>query len=68
MLNGDTISYPLALVQVKVDGCALEVEAAMSSTLPMAIVLGTDVPELITLLRSGQGKSTEDAIVVTTRA
>lgn len=63
--HGDTVSYPLALVQVQVEGRTLEVEAAVSSTLPMSMLLGTDVPELMTLLGSGRGRSTEDAMVVT---
>uniref|UniRef100_A0A1X7T3K8 Integrase catalytic domain-containing protein n=1 Tax=Amphimedon queenslandica TaxID=400682 RepID=A0A1X7T3K8_AMPQE len=48
--HGDTVLYPLACVDISVGGKHLEVEAAVSNTLPTAVLLGTDVPELSELL------------------
>ncbi len=41
--HGDTVLYLLAEVM---DGRKMTVEAAVSNTLPMAALLGTDTPEL----------------------
>ena len=48
--HGDTVLYPLAEVELEVDGYPLHVEAAISDTLPMPVLVGTDVPELTALL------------------
>ena len=48
--HGDTVLYPLANVELVVDGIPLQVEAAVSDTLPVSVLLGTDVPELDILL------------------
>ena len=48
--HGDTVAYPLAVVELIVDGLPLTVEAALSDTLPTAVLLGRDVPELNELL------------------
>jgi len=45
--HGDTVLYPVAKVELKVDGLQVSVEAAVSRTLP---VLGADMPELQKLL------------------
>ena len=72
--HGDTVLYPLAEVEIEVGGQSLKVEAAVSATLPMAVLLGTDVPELAELLSGGplkcgsRQKKTDNALVVTTRA
>ena len=72
--HGDTVLYPLAQLQVEVEGKAIEVEAAVSETLPMSVLLGTDIPELPQLLQGnltrepGQELDTGCAYVVTTRA
>ena len=65
----DTVLYPLADVNMEVDGLPINVEAAVSETLPAAVLLGTDVPQLTELL-GGQSKKSklEDVLVVTTRA
>ena len=44
--HGDTVLYPLALVHREINGHHLDVEAALSETLPMPVLLGTDVPQL----------------------
>lgn len=64
--HGDTVLYPLAQVEVSVGGRTLEVRAAVSETLPMDVLLGTDVPELGKLL--GMNVEQSDALAVTTRA
>ena len=60
--HGDTVLYPMADVMMEVDGKEMTVEAAVSDTLPMSALLGTDVPELGELL------ATEEAFAVITRS
>ena len=48
--HGDSVLYPMAKVNIEVDGCTISVVAAVSDTLPMDFLLGTDVPELGKLL------------------
>ena len=72
--HGDTVLYPLAQVQVKIDGYCLEVEAAVSDALPTSMLLGTDVPEMVNLLDLTKGtdqmekRSSNEALMTTTRA
>ena len=70
--HGDTVLYPLAEVKMEIDGRQIQVEAAVSNTLPVSVLLGTDVAELGELLGGGvlekvRGQK-DDAWVVTTRA
>ena len=44
------MTYPLAEVEISVSGRVLTVEAGVSRTLLASVLLGTDVPELMTLL------------------
>jgi predicted aspartyl protease len=60
--HGDTVLYPLAEISMEVEGQKITVEAAVSDTLPMSVLLGTDTPELAELLVR------EEAFAVTTRA
>ena len=53
--HGDTVFYPLADVNVEVDGLPITVEAAVSETLHASVLLRTDIPELTTLL-GGQSR------------
>ena len=64
--HGDTDLYPLAQVGITIDGQALEVEVAVSQSLPMSMLLGTDVPELRGILDNKLGvcKDPEDSLVV----
>ena len=48
--HGDTVLYPLAEISLDIGGRLITVEAAVSDTLPMAVLLGTDTPELPELL------------------
>ena len=53
--HGDTVMYPLANIKVQLGGMAFMVEAAVSEHLPMSILLGMDVPQLVELL-NGVGR------------
>ena len=67
--HGDTVLYPLAQVCMEVDGCVINTVAAVSDTLPMAVQLGVDVPELSSLLlrRAPKAKTEVSEAFVTTR-
>ena len=49
--HGDIMTYPIASVELEVQGRALTVEAAVSDQLPSSVLLGTDVPGLSELLQ-----------------
>ncbi len=70
--HGDTVLYPLAEVLINVDGFPLQVEAAVSETLPVSVLLGTDIPALGDLLgkdiNSTSRTAEAEVLVVTTRA
>ena len=63
--HGDTVLHSVALLQVVVGTRTMEVRAAVSETLPVDELLGTDVPELPELLRTD---SSADAMAVLTQA
>ena len=63
--HGDVVTYPLASVELEVQGRALTVEAAVSDTLPQSVLLGTDVPDLSELLKA---ERQEKALMVVTRS
>ena len=50
--HGDTALYPLAKVKIDVEGLKLEVKAAVSESLPVSALLGTDTTQLGQLLLS----------------
>ena len=69
--HGDTVLYPLAVVDMEVEGIPVHVEAAVVDTLPVGVLLGTDVSELPRLLGEWASYgffSQEDVMVVMTRA
>ena len=69
--HGDTVLYPLPEVDFELDGYPLHIEAAISDTVPMPVLLGTDVPELKAFLTGDlkpPTQQTDKALVVTTRA
>ena len=74
--HGDIVLYPLAEVEMKIHGETIQVKAAVSDSLPMGVLLGTDVPKLNDLLekklqknRGENGlKNEEEALVMVTRA
>ena len=52
-VHGDTITYPTAQINVSVGSHQdMTVRAAVSKTLPAAVLLGRDVPQLMDLLES----------------
>jgi predicted aspartyl protease len=44
--HGDVSLYPLAEVNLEFEGIQMRVKAAVSDSLPVSVLLGTDVPEL----------------------
>ena len=58
--HGDTVLYPLAQVQLEVEG-AMEVTVAVADKLPMSVLLGTDTP-LLSKLLSGSYKRPDQCI------
>ena len=71
--HGDTVLYPLAKVHLEINGHNNDVEAAVSDSLLMPVLLGTDVPQPQDLIgqalsREHQPEVIEDVMAVTTRA
>ena len=61
--HGDIVRYPLEL---EVDGVPVTVTAAVSERLPVAALLGTDIPGLVGFLHSdAPADSVSNALVVT---
>lgn len=63
--------YQLAEVVLQVDGVDVKTVAVVSNTLPVSVLLGTDVPVLNCLLQSNRSsmhtRGVEEALVVMTR-
>ena len=70
-VHGDNVLYPVARLNLEVEGVPVAVEAAVAKNLPTSVLLGTDVPELGRLLglkpRSRWNK-TPRALLAVTRA
>ena len=67
--HGDFTEYPMAKVYIEVDGQEFSTVAAVSSNLPVDVLLGTDMPTLGTLIQGGwSSQSTGTAMAVTTRS
>ena len=71
--HGDTIVYPLAEIEIGIGGRSFTVEAAVVEKLPVSVLLGRDVPELVKLLQEPHGLEVgemqqAEAMAVTTRA
>ena len=70
-VHGDTVLYPLADVQLVVEGITVKVEAAVAESLPVEVILGIDASSMTELLGRRAGSvffAQEDVMVVTTRA
>ena len=52
--HGDTTRYQLPQVQVAVGEKQFLVEAGVSDILPTSVLLGTDVPEMVGMLRESR--------------
>ena len=71
--HGDTVLYPLANIDLQVDGLQTSVEADVSERLPVAVLLGKHVSEFAQLLgkkeaSQGAGEQQGEAMVVVARA
>ena len=67
--HGDTHMYPFAEVQIEVEGSSFTVEVGVADCLPVSVLLGKDVPEVVRLThKRGHVNQETDALVVTTRA
>ena len=65
--HGDTVLYPVAQLELLVDGVPVCVEAAVSKSLPVQVLLGTDVPELHQLLGDSiMSRQVENSMMVVT--
>ena len=49
--HGDVVSYPLAAVKITLGGKEIIVHAAVAKSLPVAALLGWDIPELMGLVK-----------------
>ena len=69
--HGDTVLYPMADIRVEIGEEVFEVQVAVADRLPVAMLLGTDVPHLQRLLGEKWiepfhgSRPAEDALVVT---
>ena len=59
--HADSVLYPMAKVNIEVNGCPISVVAAVSDTLQIDVLLGTDVPELGKLLHRVSDKFGQEA-------
>ena len=70
-MHGDTVLYPLADVQLVVEGIPVKVEAAVAESLLVKVILGIDASSMTELLGRRAGSlvfTQDDVMVVTTRA
>ena len=66
--HGDTVLYPVAQLELKVEGLSLCIEVAVSQLLPVPVLLGTNVAELHQLLGEALTHTpVEDSMMVVTR-
>ena len=72
--HGDAIAYPLAAIELEIQGKSVLVNAAVSDTLPQSVLVGTDIPGMLEMLQTRNGteeekaKPLEKALVVMTRS
>ena len=64
-IQEDEAVCELTLISLEVGGHLIEVEAAVSDSLPMSVLLGTDTPELSKLLMEDSNRNEEEAFAVT---
>ena len=69
--NGDVSSYPMAQVSMTIDKHNFPIKVAVSSSLPVPVLLGRNVPDIFQLLPAGrpvkQEGQTGSVFVATTR-
>ena len=71
--HGDAIAYPLAAMELEVQGKSVMVNAALPGTLPQSILVGTDIPGLLEILQTSsieeeKEEPLEKAMVVMTKS
>ena len=71
--HGDAIAYPLAAIELKIQGKSVFVNAAVSDTFPQSVLVGTDVPGLLEMLQTRSSteekeEPLEKALVVMTKS
>ena len=47
--HGDEIAYPVARVKIVVEGLTYTLDVAVSDSLPVSVLLGRDVPDLVNI-------------------
>ena len=52
--HGDAIAYPLAAIELEIQGKPMLINAAVSDTLPQSVLVGTDVPGMLEMLQMKQ--------------
>ena len=71
---GDAIAYPLATIELEVQGKLVLVNTAVSDTLPQSVLVGTEIPGLLEMLQTRSSteeekeEPLENALVVMTRS
>ena len=69
--HGDAVSYPLAAVKITLEGKDIITHAAVAKSLPVAALLGWDVPELMQLVQpttDAESVDTGKALAAVTRS
>ena len=70
--HGDVITYPLAKVAIEIGGEHYNVEAGVVDRLPVSILVGWDVPQLVNLLQDDSAqkepRQVDDSMAVIKRA
>ena len=61
--HGDTVLYPLANIEMEVEGVKVGVQAEVAEKLPVPVLLGTDVPELGHLLQKDPRAAHSEGVV-----
>ena len=66
-VHGDVTTYPLAKVHLEIGGVGVEAIAAVSRTLPVSALVGTDIPQLGPLINTSPNPNAANhwALVVT---
>eukprot|EP00731_Ephydatia_muelleri_P007395 Em0003g1643a len=69
--HGDEVAYPVARVKIVVEGVTYTLDVAVSDSLPVSVLLGRDVPDLVNIGKTKRKFScvgVRDVMAVTTRA
>ena len=64
--HGDSVRYPLADLDIEVEGKRFTIRAGVSEELPVQLLLGRDVPELLKLLCASDGSAGSVSSVAST--